>query len=306
MYEDFILYGTSPPSDLFPFTFQQSTADNFANWEPCDFSRPHAVQEDMNMALNPTDEFVSSPASCESECAPFFYGLPSTPMGPEQLDYSYDPAMAIGTTPHEWLDSGSYENFRGVAMATLDQSWEGFDGNSMVRSSFCAVDMSGVSLFGVTASQEVGSSDNKRQQQTCLCASPCCSDLQNCLQGLTQMAIDMTHEIREAKTESSKLRSGNSSLGKVTKASLECDFPGCKRHYTRMEHLKRHKQTTHAKRIKRFCCEFCGKDQFNRHDNLLNHRKLHARAKSRNPRVRVIPAAASVIEEANRSGKYSV
>ena len=53
----------------------------------------------------------------------------------------------------------------------------------------------------------------------------------------------------------------------------------------------------------RFSCEFCGKDQFNRQDNLNNHRKLHARPNSRNRGVEFIPAAVPVIEQEERSRK---
>jgi hypothetical protein len=59
----------------------------------------------------------------------------------------------------------------------------------------------------------------------------------------------------------------------------------------------------HGEGPNRFSCEFCGKDQFNRQDNLNNHRKLHARPNSRNRGVEFIPAAVAVIEQDERSRK---
>ncbi len=59
----------------------------------------------------------------------------------------------------------------------------------------------------------------------------------------------------------------------------------------------------HGEGPNRFSCEFCGKDQFNRQDNLNNHRKLHARPNSRNRGVEFIPAAVPIIEQEERSRK---
>ncbi|KAL6864509.1 hypothetical protein J3F83DRAFT_138958 [Trichoderma novae-zelandiae] len=89
----------------------------------------------------------------------------------------------------------------------------------------------------------------------------------------------------------------------VRKAMCKCDYPNCQKAFRRNEHLKRHKQTFHGEGPNRFSCEFCGKDQFNRQDNLNNHRKLHARPNSRNRGVEFIPAAVPVIEQEERSRK---
>ncbi|PNP44181.1 hypothetical protein THARTR1_11072 [Trichoderma harzianum] len=89
----------------------------------------------------------------------------------------------------------------------------------------------------------------------------------------------------------------------VRKAMCKCDYPNCQKAFRRNEHLKRHKQTFHGEGPNRFSCEFCGKDQFNRQDNLNNHRKLHARPNSRNRGVEYIPAAVPVIEQEERSRK---
>ncbi|EGR48150.1 uncharacterized protein TRIREDRAFT_108357 [Trichoderma reesei QM6a] len=120
--------------------------------------------------------------------------------------------------------------------------------------------------------------------------------------------------IREARLKTTELHSQmkvprrvpdkhDSSYDVVRKAMCKCDYPGCQKAFRRNEHLKRHKQTFHGEGPNRFSCEFCGKDQFNRQDNLNNHRKLHARPNSRNRGVEFIPAAVPVIEQEERSRK---
>ncbi|KAK4061353.1 transcriptional regulator family: C2H2 zinc finger [Trichoderma harzianum] len=98
-------------------------------------------------------------------------------------------------------------------------------------------------------------------------------------------------------------QSHDNSYDVVRKAMCKCDYPNCQKAFRRNEHLKRHKQTFHGEGPNRFSCEFCGKDQFNRQDNLNNHRKLHARPNSRNRGVEFIPAAVPVIEQEERSRK---
>ncbi|EHK16085.1 uncharacterized protein TRIVIDRAFT_118500, partial [Trichoderma virens Gv29-8] len=100
-----------------------------------------------------------------------------------------------------------------------------------------------------------------------------------------------------------KQQQHDSSYDVVRKAMCKCDYPNCQKAFRRNEHLKRHKQTFHGEGPNRFSCEFCGKDQFNRQDNLNNHRKLHARPNSRNRGVEFIPAAVPVIEQEERSRK---
>ncbi|KAH7320869.1 hypothetical protein B0I35DRAFT_407898 [Stachybotrys elegans] len=90
----------------------------------------------------------------------------------------------------------------------------------------------------------------------------------------------------------------------VPRAMCKCDYPGCKKAFRRNEHLKRHKQTFHDEGGRnRFRCEFCGKNQFNRLDNLKNHRKLHARPNSRNRGVEFMAEAVPIIEQEERCRK---
>lgn len=55
---------------------------------------------------------------------------------------------------------------------------------------------------------------------------------------------------------------------------------------------------------RRYTCEFCGKDQFNRLDNLNTHHRLHAQpTRNRNRRVDFLVKAVSVIEEEDSKRK---
>ncbi|KAG7403966.1 C2H2 type master regulator of conidiophore development brlA [Fusarium oxysporum f. sp. raphani] len=80
-----------------------------------------------------------------------------------------------------------------------------------------------------------------------------------------------------------------------------CGFRGCGRVYQRIEHLKRHVNIDHTEYPVTFSCEFCGKSDFRRVDNLRIHRKLHARQPSRHARVQFVPEAAVILEEEMRS-----
>lgn len=108
------------------------------------------------------------------------------------------------------------------------------------------------------------------------------------------------------------LRKGSSSEPKraavdiACRAMCKCDYPGCYKAFRRNEHLKRHKQTFHGEGPNQFSCEFCGKDQFNRQDNLNTHRKLHARRKNRNRGVKFIAAAVPIIWQEERHRKRRV
>ncbi|KAJ4161663.1 uncharacterized protein LMH87_007689 [Akanthomyces muscarius] len=85
----------------------------------------------------------------------------------------------------------------------------------------------------------------------------------------------------------------------------KCDHPGCCKSFRRKEHLKRHKQSIHGEGPNRFSCEFCGKHQFNRQDNLNSHRRLHARANANRGRggVEYIPDAVRLIAQEERGRK---
>ncbi|KAF5611621.1 zinc finger C2H2-type integrase DNA-binding protein [Fusarium subglutinans] len=92
----------------------------------------------------------------------------------------------------------------------------------------------------------------------------------------------------------------------IKKATGACDYPGCNKAFRRIEHLKRHKQTSHGEGENSFVCEFCGKDQFNRYDNLQTHRRLHARHNKRYRSIKFVPAAVDIIAEEDRTRKRRV
>lgn len=141
-------------------------------------------------------------------------------------------------------------------------------------------------------------------------------------------AQQKSSELQRAQIRTSRIRSGRGDAGPVEVArgaNAKCNYPGCTKAYQRNEHLKRHKLTYvwvflrfccclgtvtnpltssyHGEGKNRFPCEFCGKDQFNREDNLNNHRKLHARPNGRNRGVEFIPDAVPIIEAEERSRK---
>lgn len=61
----------------------------------------------------------------------------------------------------------------------------------------------------------------------------------------------------------------------------------------------------HSEGPNRFSCEFCGKDRFNRRDNLDAHRRRHAEPGSRG-RVEFIPASVPVIEQEELSRRRRI
>ncbi|KAF5563208.1 zinc finger odd-paired-like (opl) [Fusarium phyllophilum] len=92
----------------------------------------------------------------------------------------------------------------------------------------------------------------------------------------------------------------------IKKATGACDYPGCNKAFRRIEHLKRHKKAYHGEGENTFVCEFCGKDQFNRYDNLQTHRRLHARHNKRYRSIKFVPAAVAIIAEEDRTRKRRV
>ncbi|EFY85864.1 putative zinc finger protein odd-paired-like (opl) [Metarhizium acridum CQMa 102] len=109
------------------------------------------------------------------------------------------------------------------------------------------------------------------------------------------------HGVISKAASASKYSSIKLKLAHETK--FKCRYLGCHKMFRRREHLKRHQQTFHGEGPNRFACEFCGRDQFNRRDNLNNHRKLHARPRSGNRSVKFIPAAIPIIEQEERNRK---
>ncbi|UPK94808.1 hypothetical protein LCI18_005743 [Fusarium solani-melongenae] len=116
-----------------------------------------------------------------------------------------------------------------------------------------------------------------------------------------QMVVDeiqrKTAELQHAQTRRPRKRSVKPDSAPADPVWSSCDYPGCNKAFRRKEHLKRHKQSYHGEGPNRFSCEFCGRGQFNRKDNLNNHRRLHTRHNSRNRGVEFVPNAVMVIEQ---------
>ncbi|KAI8715043.1 hypothetical protein NCS52_01011100 [Fusarium sp. LHS14.1] len=117
-----------------------------------------------------------------------------------------------------------------------------------------------------------------------------------------QMVVDeiqrKTVELQDVQTRRPRKRSVKAeSVPAADPVWSSCDYPGCNKGFRRKEHLKRHKQSYHGEGPNRFSCEFCGRGQFNRRDNLNNHRRLHTRHNSRNRGVEFVPDAVMIIEQ---------
>ncbi|KAG7403404.1 C2H2 type master regulator of conidiophore development brlA [Fusarium oxysporum f. sp. rapae] len=110
-----------------------------------------------------------------------------------------------------------------------------------------------------------------------------------------------TADLQYAQIRRTRKRSVKPDAVPVDPVWSSCDYPGCDKAFQRKEHLKRHKQSFHGEGPNRFSCEFCGKDQFNRRDNLNHHRKLHARPNKRSRGVDFVADAVLVIEQEKRS-----
>ncbi|KAF5247458.1 hypothetical protein FANTH_6366 [Fusarium anthophilum] len=107
-------------------------------------------------------------------------------------------------------------------------------------------------------------------------------------------------KLQQAHSRSPKKRSSKSRPIQVDddqRAENKCDYSGCQKTFKRREHLKRHKASFHGEGPNRFLCEFCGKTQFNRQDNLNSHRKLHARRNGRGCGVVFVQGAVSIIRQ---------
>ncbi|TPX08871.1 uncharacterized protein E0L32_009689 [Thyridium curvatum] len=86
------------------------------------------------------------------------------------------------------------------------------------------------------------------------------------------------------------------SVQRIAAGAFKCDVPGCSsKPFKRMEHLKRHIDTTH-KNKKNFPCKYCS-HKFNRQDNWRQHLKLHTEKRGRNSRTTYHPDALQDLED---------
>ncbi|PHH84370.1 hypothetical protein CDD83_2038 [Cordyceps sp. RAO-2017] len=281
---------------------------------------------------NAMPKYMFGPVKSEPEQMPFPNSLPSTPMrkmdGMATPDYDHmlDMNLASQHSMGSVTPSGPYPLYAisphttmgpgpGPFMMTPTHSLSGSEMAESSSSWSCAND-SPISFFPPQqknlAPHELEALEMERQSQSPLerfhlHGPPSPGRLRAHRKMMVHEIQRKTTELQRAQIRASRKVAGPGGEGAavdvVRRAMCKCDYPGCHKAFRRNEHLKRHKQTFHGEGPNRFSCEFCGKDQFNRQDNLNNHRKLHARPNSRNRGVEFIPAAVPVIEQEERSRK---
>ncbi|KAJ4261612.1 hypothetical protein NW762_007044 [Fusarium torreyae] len=307
--------------DPFTPTSRRSTPHEFGNM---DFDGPYSASHraELTPPSSAMGKFMFGPIKSESEHLPFSDTLPNTPMKREQLGFEYEHMLDMNMAQHGSMGSLTPSNSFGMYgyspdasigasfMMTPTQSLSGSEAAETGSSWSCAND-SPISFFpNKQLHSEFETFDLDRHSQSPLGYSLHDPHSPNRMRAQRKMMVheiqQKTTELQRAQIRSSRKRSikpDPSQIDVVRRAICKCDYPGCSKAFRRNEHLKRHKQTFHGEGPNRFSCEFCGKDQFNRQDNLNNHRKLHARPNSRNRGVEFIPAAVPVIEQEERSRK---
>lgn len=269
-------------------------------------------------------KFMFGPVKIEPDHMSFPEVLPGTPMKREPMPFDYDQMLEINMAQNASMGSLTPSNSFGMYaispispeaigttsfMMTPTQSLSGSEAADTSSSWSCAND-SPISFFPnkQPLSGELDVIDLDRHSLSPYHFHDQTSP--NRMRAERKMMVHdiqrKTHELQRVQVRPRKRlvdKPQGPSVDVVRRAMCKCDYPGCHKAFRRNEHLKRHKQTFHGEGPNRFSCEFCGKDQFNRQDNLNNHRKLHARPNSRNRGVEFIPAAVPVIEQEERSRK---
>ncbi|KAG5817242.1 hypothetical protein H9Q74_001928 [Fusarium xylarioides] len=310
--------------DPFTPTSRRSTPHEFGNMG---FDGPYNSVSHRGAELTPPSsamgKFMFSPVKPEPEHISFSDSLPNTPMKREQLGFEYEHMMDMNMAHHGSMGSLTPSNSFGMYsyspdasmgpasfMMTPTQSISGSEAAETGSSWSCAND-SPISFFpNRQLSSDFETFDMDRHPHSPLGYHLHDPNSPNRMRAQRKLMVheiqQKSAELQRAQIRSSRKRSikpDSAQVDVVRRAMCKCDYPGCHKAFRRNEHLKRHKQTFHGEGPNRFSCEFCGKDQFNRQDNLNNHRKLHARPNSRNRGVEFIPAAVPVIEQEERSRK---
>ncbi|KAL4727281.1 hypothetical protein ACLX1H_006187 [Fusarium chlamydosporum] len=319
--------------DPFTPTSRRSTPHEFGNM---DFESSYSAASHRAELTPPSSamgKYMFGPIKSEPEHMSFSDALPNTPMKREQLGFEYDHMMDMNMAHHGSMGSLTPSNSFGLYgyspdasigaasfMMTPTQSLSGSEAAETGSSWSCAND-SPVTFF--PSRQLFGDSDAfdlDRHSQSPLgyplheISSP------NRMRAQRKMMVheiqQKTNELQRAQIRSSRKRAltlseepcASATILAATRLSDEMSTSSVtsRRKFDRNRLLVAPKLTRssfHGEGPNRFSCEFCGKDQFNRQDNLNNHRKLHARPNSRNRGVEFIPAAVPVIEQEERSRK---
>ncbi|CAG9938766.1 unnamed protein product [Clonostachys rosea f. rosea IK726] len=317
---------SSSAYDPFTPTSRRSTPNEIG----LDFegSYPYAPPQSVEMTPPSTmSKFMFGGAHVKTEPEPmsFHESLPTTPMKKiDSFGTSYDQIFDIGLASQASMGTITPSNSFGLhglspeagmgAAAYMMTPTHSMSGSEIAdtSSSWSMNNESPISLFPHkdVAFQDMEALDLERHSQSPInnyhvhnAESPNRLRFQRRL--IHHEAQRRTSELQRAQIRASRKQREKSetAVDVVRRAMCKCDYPGCHKAFRRNEHLKRHKQTFHGEGPNRFSCEFCGKDQFNRQDNLNNHRKLHARPNSRNRGVEFIPAAVPIIEHEERNRK---
>ncbi|KAI3573402.1 hypothetical protein IWW34DRAFT_823785 [Fusarium oxysporum f. sp. albedinis] len=315
----------SAPSAYDPFTptSRRSTPHEFGNMGFDDpyYSVPHRTE--LIPPSSAMGKFMFGPGNAEPEHISFSDSPPNTPMKREQLGFEYENMMEMNMahqgsmgslTRSNSFDMYGYSPDASIgassSVMTPTQSISDSEAAETDSSWSCANEGPISSFPNRQLSSDFDSFDVDRNSHSELGYHLHDPHSPNRMRAQRKL---MVHEIQPkiAKLQRAQIRSSRKRSIKpdpapvdvVRRAMCKCGYPGCHKAFRRKEHLKRHRQTSHDEGPNRFLCEFCGKDQFNRQDNLNNHRKLHARPNSRNRGVEFIPAAVLIIEQEERSRK---
>ncbi|EGU71829.1 hypothetical protein FOXB_17662, partial [Fusarium oxysporum f. sp. conglutinans Fo5176] len=278
---------SSTSSTYCPFTptSRRSTSHEFGNMEfdgHCN-SVPHRAE--LTPPSSTMGKSMLGPVKPEPEHISFSDSLPNTPMKQEQLSFEYEHTMEINMAHHGPMGSLTSSNSFGMSSYSADAAMVPASFMMTPTQSISGLRLSRQAYRGLVPTSPLGyhlhdrNSPNRMYAQRKLMMY----EIQQKSAGLQRAQIQSSRK--------GSIKHNSAQVDVVRRAMCKCDYPGCHKAFRRNEHLKRHKQTFHGEGPNRFSCEFCGKDQFNRQDNLNNHRKLHARPNSRNRGVEFIPAA---------------
>ncbi|EXK23981.1 hypothetical protein FOMG_19270 [Fusarium oxysporum f. sp. melonis 26406] len=261
------------------------------------------------------------PVKNEPEQISFPHYLPDDSLKQGQLSFEYEQMIAMSMkhqgsmgslTPSNSFGMDGYSSDASVSAASfIITSTPGVSDSGETSSSWSCASASPISLFSHRdLSEGVDSSDQDWHFQPSLCAHHYKADDPNLMPAQGSLMVhdiqEKSAELHQAHIRSPKRRSAKSKpvqIDATQRVKCHCDYFGCHKAFRRSEHLKRHKISSHGEGPNCFSCEFCGKDQFNRQDNLNSHRKLHTRLNNRERGVIFIPAAVSIIQQEQRNRK---
>ncbi|KAG4281044.1 hypothetical protein FPRO04_13451 [Fusarium proliferatum] len=294
---------SSASSTYDPFTppSRRSTPHEFGNMNLDGLYKPASHQPELTPPSSAMDKLTFGPIELEPEHISFSDSLPNTPIKREQLGFEYEHMMDMNMAHHGSMGSLTPSNSFGMYsyspdasmgpasfMMTPTQSISGSEAAETGSSWSCAND-SPISFFpNRQLSSDFDTFDMDRHSQSPLGYHIHDPNSPNRMRAQGKL---MVHEIQQKSPELQR-----APFRSLRKRSIKPDS-------AQVDVVRRAMCNFHGEGPNRFSCEFCEKDQFNRQDNLNNHRKLHARPNTRNRGVEFIPAAVPVIEQEERSRK---